>query len=58
MCTWVRLHPLTIRGLGAHLLAWLVPAGGETSGGDAGMKSGAHVLCNLNYPASTPLPRL
>lgn len=50
MCTWVRLHPPAVKGLEAHLLAWLVPAGGEASGGDAVMKSGAHVLRNLGAP--------
>ena len=47
-------------GLEAHLPAWLVPAEGEVSGGDALMNIGAHVLRDLDSmpppPPQTPPP--
>lgn len=41
-------------GLEAHLPAWLVPAEGEASGGDALTKIGAHVLRDLGSPRHPP----
>lgn len=43
-------------GLEAHLPAWLVPAEGEVSGGDALMNIGAHVLRDLDSLPPPPPP--